>query len=105
MPDPAHQLARLHAAGFSIEQFERFPQAVGVLRDGCIALLQPSPAGLQRIGAAGWRMGEVMGVLVQENGQPVFRAKSESLPATPERLAALRSFERDLAELLAGASA
>jgi hypothetical protein len=105
MPDAAQQLARLHAAGFSVEQFERFPQAVGVLRDGCVALLQPTPAGLQRIGAAGWRMGEVMGVLVQENGQPVFRAKSESLPATPERLEALRSFERDLGEFLAGSTA
>ena len=105
MPAPAHQLARLHAAGFSIEQFERFPHAVGVLRDGCIALLQSTPAGLQRIGAAGWRMGEVMGVLIEEKGQQVFRAKSDSLAATPERLEALRRFERDLAEFLAGASA
>ena len=43
------------------------------------------------IGAPGWRMGEVLGVLVEKDGRQVFQAKSEIVEATPERLAALGS--------------
>ncbi len=99
--DSAQQLQRLYAAGFELETFERFPNAVGVLRDGCIALLQPTPNGLQMIGASGWRMGEALGVLVEKDGCQVFQAKQELVEATPERLAALRRFREDLEGLLA----
>jgi hypothetical protein len=100
MPDPAEQLARIYQTGFDIEQFDRFPQAVGVLRQGCIALLESTPTGLRMIGAAGWRMGEVMGVLVEMDGRKVFQAKQEVVEATPELLERLRVFERQLKELL-----
>src|SRR5262252_8936282 len=100
MPDPAEQLARIYQAGFDIEQFERFPQAMGVLREGCIALLESTPNGLRMIGAPGWRMGEVMGVLVETGGRKVFQAKQEVVEATPELLERLRVFERQLKELL-----
>jgi hypothetical protein len=98
--DPAEQLQRLYLAGFELETFERFPNSVGVLRDGCIALLQATPEGLRLIGSPGWRMGEVMGVLVEKGGQQVFQAKSEILEATPERLSALARFRADLEQLL-----
>ncbi len=52
------------------------------------------------IGAPGWRIGEVMGVLVEKDGREVFQAKSEIVEATPERLEALRKFKRDLEQLL-----
>jgi hypothetical protein len=100
MPDPAEQLARIYQAGFNIEQFERFPQAVGVLREGCIALLESTPNGLRMIGAPGWRMGEVMGVLVEMGGRKVFQAKQEVVEATPELIGKLQVFERELEELL-----
>ena len=100
MPDPAEQLARIYQAGFNIEQFDRFPQAVGVVRDLCIALFEATPSGLTMIGTPGWHMGEVMGVLVERAGRKVFQAKQEIIEATPERLERLRSFERDLQELL-----
>ena len=102
--DPAHQLQRLYLAGFEIETFDRFPKCVGVVRDGCVALLVPSPEGLQVLGTPGWRMGEAMGVLVEKNGQQVFQAKAEIVEATPERLDALRRFRSDLQELLAAAA-
>jgi hypothetical protein len=102
--DPAHQLQRLYLAGFEIETFDRFPKCVGVVRDGCVALLVPSPDGLQVLGTPGWRMGEAMGVLVEKNGQQVFQAKAEIVEATPERLDALRRFRSDLQELLAAAA-
>ena len=96
MPDPSQQLARLYAAGFAIETFERFPQAVGVIRDQCIALLQATPEGLQLLGTPGWRMGEVMGVCIEKDGRKVFQAKAEIVEATPERLELLRKFRADL---------
>jgi hypothetical protein len=100
MPDPAEQLQRLYIAGFELQTFERYPNAVGVLRDGCIALLRSTPNGLEIIGTPGWHMGEVLGVLLEKDGRKVFQAKSEVLEATPERLAALQKFREDLAERL-----
>lgn len=99
--DSAEQLQRIYLAGFEIETFERYPSAVGVVRDGCIALLQATPDGLRMLGTPGWRMGEVIGVLVEQGGQQVFQAKQEILEATEERLATLRRFRAELEQLLA----
>jgi len=100
MPDPAEQLQRLYLAGFELQTFELYPNAVGVLREGCIALLQATPDGLRMIGTPGWRMGEVLGVLVEKDGRQVFQAKSEVVEATPERLALLQNFRQELEQLL-----
>jgi hypothetical protein len=100
MPDPAEQLQRIYLAGFELQTFERYPNSIGVARDGCIALLTSTPGGLQMIGMPGWRMGEVLGVLVEKDGRPVFQAKSEIVAATSERLEALRHFREDLEQLL-----
>jgi hypothetical protein len=100
MSDPAAVLQQLYLAGFELETFERYPNSVGVLRDGCIALLRATPGGLEMIGTPGWRMGEVLGVLVERDGRQVFQAKSEIVEATTDRLAALARFREDLARLL-----
>jgi len=100
MPDSAEQLQRLYLAGFELQTFERFPKCMGVMRDNCVALLVPGMDGLQILGTPGWRMGEVMGVLTEREGRKVFQAKSEVVEATPERLATLQKFRRDLAQLL-----
>jgi len=100
MPDPAEQLQRIYAAGFDLQTFERFPKAVGVVRDNCIALLEATPEGLRMVGTPGWRMGEVMGVLVEREGRQVFQAKSEVVEATPERLETLKHFREDLEKQL-----
>lgn len=96
----AEQLQQIYLAGFELQTFDRFPQCVGVLRDGCIALLVPGVDGLQILGTPGWRMGEVIGVLVEKEGRQVFQAKSEIVEATPEKLQALENFRRDLTQLL-----
>ncbi len=100
MPDPASQLQRLYVAGFNMEVFERYPRHVGVVRDGCIALLEVTDAGLRIVGTPGWRMGEVMGVLTEHDGHQVFQAKTETVEATPERLEVLQRFRNELDELL-----
>src|ERR1700675_1466807 len=101
MPDPAEQLQQIYVAGFDLQTFDRFPKCVGVVRDNCIALLVPSPDGLQILGTPGWRMGEAIAVLTEMGGRPVFQAKQETLDATPERLEILRTFRLDLQRLLA----
>ncbi len=100
MPDSAEQLQHLYLAGFELQTFERFPKCIGVIRDNCIALLVPGVGGLQILGTPGWRMGEVMGVLTEQEGRKVFQAKSEVVEATPERLAILQKFRDELARLL-----
>jgi hypothetical protein len=100
MPDSAEQLQRLYLAGFELQSFERYPKCIGVIRDGCVAMLVPGVDGLQILGTPGWRMGEVMGVLTELEGRKVFQAKSELLEATPERLEVLERFRKDLGELL-----
>jgi hypothetical protein len=87
-------------AGFELETFDRFPKAIGVLRDDCIAFLVPGPDGLQILGNVGWRMGESMGPLVERGGRKVFVHKQEILEATPERIATLERFRNDLQRLL-----
>ena len=98
MPDSAEQLQQLYLAGFELQTFERFPKCIGVMRDGCIALLVPGVDGLQVLGSPGWRMGEVMGVLTEVEGRKVFQAKSEIVEATAERIEALEKFRAELAE-------
>ncbi len=96
MPDPAKQLQAIYLAGFEIETFERFPSAVGLMKGNCIALVQPTANGLQLIGQPGWHMGEVLGVLLEQAGKPVFQAKGELVEATPERLKELENFSQEL---------
>jgi hypothetical protein len=100
MADSAEQLQRIYLAGFELQTFERYPKCVGVVRDGCVALLVPGVDGLQVLGTPGWRMGEVMGVLTESDGRKVFQAKGEVVEATAERLEALRKFREELGELL-----
>ena len=100
MPDPSEQLQRLYLDAFELQTFERYPNSIGVMRDGCIALLRATPTGMEMIGTPGWRMGEVLGVLVQRDGRQLFQAKSETVEATPERLEALKRFRYELERLL-----
>jgi len=97
---PEEQLQRLYLSGFELATFDRFPKAVGVLRDNCIAFLVPGPDGLQILGNVGWRMGESLGPLVERQGRKVFVHKGEIVEATPERIQTLDRFRRDLKAIL-----
>ena len=100
MADPAQQLQAIYLAGFAIETFERFPNAVGLTKGSCIALVEPTAQGLRLIGQPGWQMGEVLGVLVERAGGRMFQSKTELVDATPERLAELESFRQELEGLM-----
>lgn len=96
----SEQLQRIYLAGFELQTFDRFPKAIGVVKGNCIALLTPTPTGLTTIGAPGWKMGEVLGVLTEVRGRKVFQAKSEIIEATPDRLDELARFREELTQLL-----
>ena len=99
--DPAEQLQRLYLAGFEFQTFDMFPNAVGITRGDCIVMVLPLPTGVQLIGTPGWRVGESIGVLTEQNGRKVFQNKSEVVEATPERLEALAAFRRDVEQAIA----
>src|SRR5258707_15194171 len=99
---PEEQLQRLYVSGFDLQTFERFPKAIGVLRDNCVAFLVPGPDGLQVLGNVGWRMGESLGPLIERGGKKVFVHKEETLEATPERIEILERFRSDLDAILHG---
>lgn len=99
---PEEQLQRLYMAGFELQTFDRFPKAIGVLRDNCLAFLVPGPDGLQVLGNVGWRMGESYGPLVERAGRNIFVHKEEILEATPERIAILERFKAELKAILHG---
>ena len=102
------QLARLHAAGFEFETYERFPSAVGVLRGNVMVLLRVAESGLEMIGSAGWRMvgsdgtQPRLGVLVDGPKGRMFRFKADEVEATEARLDEVEVFRRELAAALAG---
>ncbi len=98
--DAAEQLQRLYLNGFELETFERYPGTVGVVRDGCIAMLHATSEGMKMLGTPGWRMGEAIGVLVEKDGRQVFQFKQEVVEATPERLETLRAFRREIEAVL-----
>jgi hypothetical protein len=101
--DSAEQLQRLYLAGFELQTYERFPQAIGVIKDGFIAFLIPGgPEGLQILGNVGRRMGESLGPLVERGGRQVFVHKDEEIEATPDMIAALAQFKADLKSHLKG---
>lgn len=100
MPDPAEQLQRIYLAGFELQTFERFPRAVGVSRDDCIALVEASPEGLKMLGTPGWKIGDAIGVLVEKEGRQAFQSKEQIVDATPERLEKLRAFREELEGIL-----
>jgi hypothetical protein len=98
--DLAEQLQRIYLAGFELETFPQFPKCVGVVRDGCIAMLVPGVDGMQILGDPGWHMAGSVGVLVEQNGRKVFQHKEQIVEATPERMDLLRRFTADLKALL-----
>jgi hypothetical protein len=100
---PEEQLQRLYMAGFELQTFERFPQAIGVTKNGYIAFLIPGgPEGLQILGNVGRRMGESLGPLVERNDRAVFLHKQEIIEATSEMIAELNAFKSELKSLLRG---
>jgi hypothetical protein len=94
-------LERLISNGFSIVAFPLYANAVGVRKGSCAALLDPvSGAGFRLYGEPCVLLNGNLTVRVTDKGSSWFVWKKQRLEATPERLAELAAFVRELGLLI-----
>lgn len=93
-------LKRLLKAGFKFVTFERYARYIGVEKDGFIALLDPTAGKLTLFSQVGYRLGDGIGMLVEQNKVKAFVFHAESIPATADLLAAYQRFKSELNTLL-----
>jgi hypothetical protein len=99
-PAQVATLERLLRAGFRFLTFERYGAYFAVERHGFVALLDPPGGKLTVFSQAGYLVGEGIGMLVEQPGGKSFVFHDQSVPATPERLAAYEQFKKHLDEIL-----
>jgi hypothetical protein len=101
-PNQVSTLESLLQAGFRFVTFERYARYLAVEREGFVALLEINEGKVRLFGQVGYHVGDGIAMLVERAGGRVFTWKSESVPATPEMLAAYERFRQDLNRLLKG---
>jgi hypothetical protein len=100
-PRQMHVLERLFAAGFRPIAIPPYESALCVHRGECAALLSPVPnGGLKLLASPSYLVTGNLSVRLRRAEGEVFAWKKTELTATPERLAELDSFRRDLSEVL-----
>jgi hypothetical protein len=100
-PAQAAVLDRLLNRGFRLVAFPLYASAVGVRRDSFAALLAPAdPDGFRLLGDPCLLIGGNLSVLVRRESGPCFVWKKQSVEATPDLLAQLGRFSRELQDTL-----
>lgn len=95
------KLERLVAAGIEIVPVSELSRHLMFGRDGFVALVERRDDGFGNIGAAGLATEAGFAALAWRGDQPFFIARGFERAATPEEVATLRAFERDLHAALA----
>jgi hypothetical protein len=95
-------LENLLAAGFQFVNMERITRHLLVEKSGFIALLDPAEGQLRLFGQVGYRMGDGIGMLIEQGGRPAFVWKKESVAASSELLAAYERVKIELTEIVKG---
>jgi hypothetical protein len=94
-------LERLIERGFIAVAFPLYASSVGVRKGNCAALLAPVPGGgMRTFGEPSYLVDGNLSVLVARDGRRWFTWKKKQIEATPERLAEVTEFARELADLL-----
>lgn len=94
-------LERLVAHGFSGVAFPLYASSVGVRKGNCAALLGPIAGdGMRIVGDPCYLIDGNLSVLVVRDKRRWFVWKKKQVEATPERLAELAQFTRELEDLL-----
>ena len=94
-------IERLSSAGFQLLPALQISTHYVLERDGFLALVERRPdEGFGNAGAPGLLLDGSFAVLIWKEGAPFFVAKGREQPATPEQVAALRSFDADLRRAL-----
>jgi hypothetical protein len=95
-------LEKIGASGFAVVSFPLYASAVGVRKGNCAALLMPVPnAGMTLLGEPCWLVNDNLSVRVRRGGVELFVWKKDEIEATPERLAEVAGFRKELDDLLA----
>jgi hypothetical protein len=102
-PVQAAAVERLVARGFTLVAFPLYASAIGVRRNSFAALLAPAAeGGLRVLGEPCYLIDGNLAVRVLRGGRQWFVWKSKSAAATPQLLAQLDLFSRELLEALSG---
>lgn len=101
-PSQIRVFQKLLDAGFQFASMERITRQVVVEKDRFVALLDPAEGKLKLFGQIGYRLGDGIGMLVEQGGQHSFVWKKQSIPATPVLLSGYSRVKKELAEILAG---
>jgi len=96
----AAALERFLKAGFKFVILEHVERYLAVEKEGFVALLDPSDGRLNLFGQVGYRMGRRIGMLVEGRAGKAFVWKSQSVPATPQLVAAYERFKAEVKVLL-----
>ncbi len=99
-PNQIAVLQRLLNAGFHFASLEHVTRHVAVDRDGFVALLEPADDKLKIFGQVGYRIGDGIGMLVEQREGKAFIWKGRTVEATPELLAAYARVKAELRALL-----
>lgn len=100
-PRQMRVLERLFEAGFRPIAIPPYESALCVHRAECAALLSPVPnGGLKLLASPSYLVNGNLSVRLRRGDGEVFVWKKTELAATPERLAELDSFRREVSELL-----
>jgi len=95
-------LESLLQAGFRFVTLERYARYLAVEREGFIALLETGEGNIELFGQVGYHVGDGIAMLVERGEGQAFVWKGQSVPATPELLAAYYKTKSDLRRLMEG---
>jgi len=96
----ARILQKLLKAGFQFAAIEHVARHIVMEKDGFIALLDPADGQLHVFGQMGYRVGDGIGMLIEQGARRAFVWKKESVEATPELLSAYRRVKNELEQIL-----
>ena len=93
-------LERLLADGFQFATLDRITRHVVVEKLGFVALLDPADGSLRLFGQVGYRIGDGIGMLIEQGGRQAFVWKKELVVATSELLADYLQVKLELAAIV-----
>jgi hypothetical protein len=101
-PQQIELLQRLRARGFDFVAFPMYERHIGARKGNCAALLEPvADAGMKIFGEPCYLVAGHLSVRATRRRRPWFVWKEQKVEATPERLAELAQFVRELSQALA----
>lgn len=104
-PQQIDVLQRLRARGFHFVAFPMYERHIGIRKGNCAALLEPvADAGMKIFGAPCYLVAGHLSVRATRRGCSWFVWKKVEVEATPERLAELAQFVRELSQALSDES-